>query len=449
MRSLSQITTPCRSTVVRGLRVFVAQITCVWRAAVVAALLGSSPLLAQSTLQNLMRNDATTAGPNTAPTTGLAGSPYTFKSGDFRLLVGTALELDWNDNVGGANSAPQQDFILLPTLTAGVGYSEYLEHPQYDALYISSGTQLAFNVFVGDFRFTFHEMANCSQDTGGQSAVAGTAFTGAFNNSAGVQGTWNLRDLIFGMGFDYQNSIPLSSSVLGYTGSSTEVPALSAGFKFRPNLTAGIESSASFTTYNEEVLNNSQSYTFGLYADWKPDLYLTISARAGYGIYDFGQTSQSADVFRETPTGGAVGGPAGEVIRTADQGSWYAGLTLSHQITEHISYGANFSHEITPGLQSDASAVSSASASVNWSITKNLSLHSTLNYTYGQSGVGSISGNLSETYSYFNGGLSANYAITKALSLNVNYRRSMRFSDMEAGSYGQDLVSLQLTYRFL
>ena len=44
----------------------------------------------------------------------LTPQPYTFKSGDFRLLAVPSLEMDYNDNVTLVKTDAQSDFILKP-----------------------------------------------------------------------------------------------------------------------------------------------------------------------------------------------------------------------------------------------------------------------------------------------------------------------------------------------
>lgn len=434
-------------------------IACVRCGATIILWLYVAPLMAQDLVHNLTSYDTqTNMGP---PRVG--GDQYTIKSGNFGLMVAPSLELDWNDNINTTTSGGQQDFILQPfmqltgtykltkrnvlTLALGIGYDEYLEHPIYNTLYLQSGSRLAFDFFVKDFEINVHDLAQYTQDTGSQAGVSGTAFFGGLFNSAGVTGNWNLHDLTVTLGCDYQTYIS-SSSLFEYLNSDTEAPVARAGFHLRPNLTAGLETAATFSTYSGDVLNNNQSYSAGAFSDWKPDKFFDISARAGYAIYDYDNTSQSSEVFMETPTGGVVGTPSDEAIRTADQGAWYAGLSITHQVTDKINYRVTVDHEIVPGVQSDADEVTRGGLTINWSIRKALSLQPTFNYEHGQQGVGNISGNVSETYNWLNGGLSANYAITTALLLRLGYRRSTRFSNLTGGSYGQDVVSLQLIYHF-
>jgi hypothetical protein len=458
MTAFREITKRRLSTADRGVQLFLVLMIRVRGGVAMAFVLLSSPSFAQSTLQNLMGS----ASAAQSGTQNAASLPYNVKLGDFKLLVMPSLELDWNDNINGTSSGAQQDFIIQPslqlkgtypvttynvlTLSAGIGYAEYLEHPIYNGLRIDAGSQVAFDVFVKDFHINLHDSAQETQDTGSQGAVAGTAFYGGLMNTVGVLGTWNLPGLILGVGFDERNYVA-SSSLFNYLNYTSENPVARAGFHLSPDLITGVESTASFITYSEDVLNNNQSYSVGVYTDWKPGSYFHVTLHGGYSIYDFDQTSQSTEVFNESPSGGVNGGTTGQGIRTSDLSTWYAGLTISHQITKVIGYSASFDHEVVPGVQSDASEVTSVGPAANWSITKNLNLHSFVNFEHAQQGLGNISGNVNETYNFLNCGLSADYAIVTTLLVSLSYRRAMRYSNLDGGSYAQDLVSLKLTYR--
>ena len=457
MKTFRHLIKLCRPSAVGGGRLFVAGMARVpWAAALAMLVCSSSSSFAQDALGSVMQGSFSSG----LAAQSTANLPYNIKYGDFKLLARLTLEADWNDNVNGATSGGQHDYIIQPTLqlkgtypitpaniltlSTEIGYAEYLEHPVYNGLRINAGSRISFDMFIKDVHLNFHDSIQESQDTGSQGAVAGTAFYGGLNNTAGVLGTWNLGKLVLGLGFD-ESIYVASSRLFDYENNASENPVARAGYKFSPYLTGGLEATASFLDYEDAVLNNSKSYNMGVYAQWKPDAYFQVSLRGGYAIYDFGQTSESTNVFREGP-GVASSGPATGVIRTSDLSTWYAGATVTHQVTKAISYGISLTHQVVPGVQSDATEVTSVGPTAGWAITDHLSLHSTLSYDHGRQGLGNISGNVNEAYDWVNGSLSADYAMMTTLVLGLSYRRGMRYSNLEGGSYTQDLISLRLTY---
>jgi hypothetical protein len=262
------------------------------------------------------------------------------------------------------------------------------------------------------------------------------------NNSAGITITWDLEDVTLTLGYDHQNYIS-SSSEFTQQNRSSELPLARAGLKLRPDLTVGVEASASYTTYDEAVLNNNQSYSAGLYADWKIGDYFDVQPRAGYLIYQFDHTSQSTQIpyFIGQPP------PPGGTIQTADLSSWYADLTMSHQVNRVVSYSLKAGHEIRPGIASDAIADSYVRPGIHLKLIKDVTLNIGVSYEHGQQGAGNVTGNLTETYDYTGATFGADYALMKKLTLGLHYKHTIRSSGLANGAYTQNLVGLQMTYK--
>src|SRR5208282_3327011 len=85
---------------------------------VALVLLAASPALAQEALRDSLAGDAAAE----ARKTQMESLPYTFKSGDFKLLVVPSLSLSLNDNVNTVKTDPQQDFILSPLVQLDLSY---------------------------------------------------------------------------------------------------------------------------------------------------------------------------------------------------------------------------------------------------------------------------------------------------------------------------------------
>jgi hypothetical protein len=420
--------------------------------AVVAFVILAPGLYGQEGLRNTLANDA--AATSQAQAQSLQA--YTFKSGDFKMLIVPSLETEWNDNINAAGAGSQlEDYIIRPrlaltvsypltdqnvlTLTGGIGYSDYLEHGQYSTLDISSGSQISLNSSIKGFLVNVHDRMQYSQDSTQEPAIAGTGLFGSFQNTAGLSVTWKPRNVIVTLGYDHLNYIS-SSSAFGYMDHSSELPSARVGYVFGPSLTAGVEATATFTSYDQMVLNDSQSYTAGVYANWKPGSNLQIQPRVGFVTYQFNNTSQSDEVFffgRPPPM---------ETIETADVSTWYADLAINYKIAQALTSTLDVGHEDQLGIQSDLNADSYARASLGWTITKEVSLRASASYQYGQVGVGNVQGNVTGLYDWIGFNLSATYALMKRLSLSLNYRLAVR-SGGALGDYTQNVVGLQLTYR--
>jgi len=99
--------------------------------------------------QEALRNSLMSQMPAQRQVLSQESQPYTFKSGDFRLLAIPSLGLDYNDNIRAAHSDKEDDFILRPALqltasqpvsqhnllsiNIGFGYDHYFNNDELSA----------------------------------------------------------------------------------------------------------------------------------------------------------------------------------------------------------------------------------------------------------------------------------------------------------------------------
>lgn len=394
---------------------------------------------AQDALRNSLAGDAAAEARDLQQ----QSQSYTFKSGDFLLLVSPSLEMDWNDNVTLSKENTLQDFILRPLLefdasypisqrnllrlNVGIGYDEYLEHNQFSALRLVSGSELAFDTYIKDFWINVHDRFQFIQDPAEQASVAATGRYGGLDNTAGVSNTLDLQDLVLTLGYDHDNFVS-SSPDFDYLNRASELLVARAGFRLHPRVTVGVEAAGSFTAYDQAFLNDNQGYSGGIFADWKPGAYFRVQAHGGYSAYLFDQTSR--------------------VIKAMDQNAVYAALTVRHDITEAVSYYLSAGHELRLGTEADSIEDSYLRPSIRWNIIKDLTFSTYLSYEHGKQGHANQTGAIAETYDWLGTGFSLSHPITKNLTLTLKYRLTLRSSDVAYREYAQDLVGLRLSYLF-
>ena len=417
--------------------------------------LAASPAPAQEALRNSLTGEAAAA----ARKIQVESIPYTFKYGDFKLLLTPSLGLDWNDNVNIVKTNALQDFILKPrvqlalsypitqnnllSLTVGGGYDKYLDHDRYSTWYLQSGSELSFDIYVKDFWFNLHDRVNYTQDTSQQPVLSGTASYATLNNTAGLSVTWDLNKATLTAGYDHQNIISPTAQQIESQDGATEMLFARAGLEVYPGLTAGIEGTASFTRYDQAVLNDNNSYSAGVYADWQPSKALRIQPRVGYTIFQFQNTSRSSFLLiNQSGTLLLTNLP----VQTSDLNSWYADLNVTHQITDAIGYTLDAGHEVQSGIQSDAVEDWYVRPAIRWNIIKNVSLNTTLSYEHGKQGAGNVANNLTENFDWLGANLSVGYAIFKKLSASLSYRFTLRSSNVANNEYTQNVIGLSLTY---
>ncbi|MEY2493389.1 MAG: hypothetical protein QOH24_2340, partial [Verrucomicrobiota bacterium] len=167
--------------------------------------------------------------------------PYNLQLGPIKFRFSATMGIEYNDNVNLAEDSsafflsptgpilvttkPQSDFILRPQvnvdalwpitqlntlkLDLGVGYAFYLDHSNYNTngVLVSPGSQLAFDIFVNDFRINIHDRFSLEQDPVAEVALSNVADYGRFQNTAGISVLWDLNQAVVTMGYDHYTFI--------------------------------------------------------------------------------------------------------------------------------------------------------------------------------------------------------------------------------------------------
>jgi hypothetical protein len=227
------------------------------------------------------------------------------------------------------------------------------------------------------------------------------------------------------LGYDHQNVQSLSSQY-DQINSASELLVARTGLQVHPKVAIGLEGTGSFMSYDQAVLNNNQIYSAGIYGDLRPGHYFRVQPRFGYAIYESGQTSSS--------------------IQGGNLNTWYADLTLTHQATDFLSYNLSAGHQIRPGVESDAIEVTYIRPGVDWNLINNVTLQTSGFYEHGDESAGQQASWLENNYDYYGGALSLSYSPMKEVSVSLNYRLTLRSSNVASGEYTQNLVGLQISY---
>lgn len=408
-------------------------------------LLAARPATAQEALQNSLAGNAAA----TARGKAMQSPDYTFKDGDFQVLILPSLGFDYNDNVNLSQTNVLNDFIVKPAvgitasyplternllyLDVTVGYNRYLLNPSFSTfdLNSSSGTGLSFDIGIKDVTLNLHDWMSYVQDAAAQNGtVANTATYGTFQNTAGLSATWELNQVTLSAGYDHQNVISTSSSYDNIN-HAAELLFARAGLAVHPKVTIGLEATAAFTTYEQNILNNNDAYTAGAYAEFRPSTSLMITTRAGFATYQF-QNSSTTN-------------------QTSDQNSWYGSVNISHQPRDSVNYSLDIGRETQLGTSSDLVEDWYVRPNITWRVINGLNIGTALFYEHGSQGVGSTGGvaanpNGTGTYDWYGGEISFSHELTSRLTLNVNYRLTLRSSSTPNDGYTQNLVGLQITY---
>lgn len=378
---------------------------------------------------------------------------YNIRFKNVSFLVESSLRLELNDNVRYNDSDTediQEDLILTPELSTrvhwpiternalnfslGIGYNKYINHSEYDYLLITPGSQLSWDIFVKDFRFTFFDRFSYTQDPGQNAAIAGVARYGGLDNSAGVNAVWDLNDLVINLGYAHQNFIP-DQEEFEYLTRSSELLVARGAFLLDNGIALGPEATASFVSYDEPILNNAFAYSIGGFAEAQLSPHMRVGAHAGFVSYEFEESGQS--IPQEHPK------------------TYYFSVDLNHRINEYIRHTLSGGRDIESGTFSDFREEFYGRYAIDWNIIRNVRLGTAFYFEHGrvpslviQQGATLRRFLNEETYDRFGASVSASYQLMQKLRTTLAYRFTIRDSDLQFRDYTQNALTLGFIYRF-
>ena len=394
---------------------------------------------------------------NSLPTT------YNMKVGPVLFDVTGSLDSEFNDNIGLTHENRQSDLLITPevglgirwpvteqntlSLSTSLGYTHYLEHSEFDSedILVSPNSELAFNLFIGDFKFTFHDNFSYQQDPVNEGAFSNVATFDRFENDAGVTGTWDLNQAVLTLAYDHINFI--STELQDANGNKLPDPGAlnfqaeqvtaAAEWHVTSTLSGGVEGAASIRDYNYFDGDYTQ-LSAGPFARMQITQYLRVQASVGYQtIHSPGNTAQPGQIL---PT--SIYSPG---FSSGTTNSWYGDLTLDHQVNQYFIHHLSIGHELELGLLGDQGDVYYANYTASWKVNTYLNLAFTLGYQTvdEQSALVNVS-----NYSLFNAGVQASFPITRSLTGALIYQFNDKFADDSIQEYQQNEVGLNLTYQF-
>jgi hypothetical protein len=147
----------------------------------------------------------------------LENQAYNIRLGMLQFSLGSALGIEFNDNVNLAERDEQEDVVLRPQLdtalrwplternalnfSVGVGYDKYLNESRYDRFRIAPGSELSFDLFIKDLRLTFFDRFSYTQDPLATGSISGTARYGGLENVGGLNATLDLNKVVLLAGY--------------------------------------------------------------------------------------------------------------------------------------------------------------------------------------------------------------------------------------------------------
>ena len=398
--------------------------------------------------------------------------PYNLQLGPMKFRLSATFGIEYNDNINLAEDASytfpsttgpititteaQDSIILRPQvninalwpltqlntfkLDIGIGYSFYLDNSDFNtnSILISPGSQLAFDIFVGDFRINIHDRFSVQQDPISEIALSNVADYGRFENTAGISVLWDLNQAVVTLGYDHYNFIALNDD-FEYLDRAAEIFSGSVGFTPSATMTVGLEGYVVDTYYDQNVLNDSWSYSGGLFLETQLSTNLKVRIAGGWQVIDFDNT--------------------GIVNDAHDLDDYYANLLLSHRVNNVFTHNLAIGHEAQLGVNSNYVRLNYVRHTATWNILYHTLLSTELFYEDAEDsgglgvfnllpGVPNINPFVAEHVHRYGGALTLGYQLTPHVTLGFRYQYTQKDSDQPLRDYRQNRVSIDGTYSF-
>jgi Putative beta-barrel porin 2 len=361
----------------------------------------------------------------------------------FNVDLGYSLEA--SDNIRYARTDREADLIQRPSLSLGLtypysaqsrldvnlalGYDDYISNSEFDRFFVTPGSEVAFDVKVGDGMVTIYDRVDYSQDVATEGALSGVARLPRLENVVGVRSVWRFSKWTWQVGYSHLNVFvtedgSATSPDFNYLERADEQFFGRVSYDVHPAVNAGIEVSGSLSDYVAPVQRDRNTVSAGPTLTWTAADALELTLRGGAAYTD----------FQPTP-----------LAEGSDLTSFYAGCELNHRLTRYITYRFSLTHDIRPGVNPGRDYIESTyvGLDISWAMTRYVSL------------TGNVFGEASEEvglerekYRRIGTSLGASYKLTGRLSLFGRYAFVARDSDDESRSYTQNRATLGGSYRF-
>jgi len=367
--------------------------------------------------------------------------PYNLMVGPVRFRFSATAGVEYNDNINLSENNTKDDFIFTPQanidaiwpitqlntlkLDLGIGHNFYLDHSQNDtnSILVSPGSQLAFDIFVGDFRINIHDRFSLQQDPIAEIGLSNVSDYGRFENYAGVNVLWDLNKATATIGYDHYNYISTTSQFDYLDRNAEEV---SGTFLVNVSSTTGVGVEGNFvdTYYDQNVLNDSLSYSGGLFVETQITNNIKLRIAGGYQGINFDNTGSVAD--------------------SSDLRDYYVNGLLTHRINGSISQSLSAGHETMLGVNSNFTTLNYIRHTSNW----NVITHTLISTEFFYEDADDSGGFLSEHMHRIGGALVIGYQLTPHVTVGARYQYTQKDSDQPLRDYEQNRVSLDGTYSF-
>ncbi|MDE3066492.1 MAG: hypothetical protein KGJ60_02975 [Verrucomicrobiota bacterium] len=369
--------------------------------------------------------------------------------GPVRVRTSAGVGAYYTDNVFYSGN-PKEDVMIEPQakldalwpvtrlnalrLSLGLSYQWYLKNTALnsDAPLVNPGSELAWNLFVGDFHIQLHERFSYEQSlffnsfAGENQPFYNFNNVGTFSrwdNHAGLDVTWSLEKGVVSVGYNHENFIS-KTAAFDYLDRASEWFTANAGYFLGDHVQAGVEGRGSLHHYDQEtVLNDNWRARVGPFVEAKLPEKVTLRAGGGYDTARFDEV-----------------GPA-----NSDYDSYYAYARVS-QDTRLFTHSIEVGRKLLLGDNANNLKTVYARYSISSPIVRHVDLGAHVSVNVAEE-YGGPSG-FDEKFTYYGGGLSVGYQFAKHWRADLGYEFLLKESDLALRDFHRNQVGLDVVWTF-
>lgn len=381
---------------------------------------------------------------------------YNFRLGNVDFVIAAGLGVEFNDNITLADQDRLSDIIFRPQLDlegiwrisesnklrfgVGLSYAKYLDHDEYDSdsVLIAPTSAISWTFKSGAFTITLRERLSYQEDPFDLPVLSGVANYARWENQAGIQVDWEANEFTrVTFGYD-RYDLWAKEEFFKSQDRGIDTVYVRPSYQISPYVTVGVNLSASWVDFREDIQADALVYMVGPFVLWKVSDYLDVYAEVGYQRSDFdgGTTASAFD-----PDTGLL--TSDVVIDEDDASSVYVKLELRHRPTENFRHKLVASKTAEVGFGSNYYDLYHVEYNADWKIGENTSLAPTLFWEYYET-----SGDVSEHAHRFGAALGIYHILSEHLTVGLDYRFLWKDSDLPDSDYYQNLALLSIYYKF-
>ncbi len=383
---------------------------------------------------------------------GLYAQNYDFKAGPVVFNLSGLAGLVFNSNVHLSADRPESDIYgalglnleanweITPYNSLNIAvvaeYRHYFAHPEYSSdrnfLHLSPSTRVAFNLKVGEIGVLLSDQVSFSADPSEvrvinrENGQADREFVvyGRFENTAQARAEWAMNpSWRFDLTLQRNDLIPLDSFYESLE-RTEHLVRLGVVHPVAANFTAGAFVALANNQYNRRWQNETNSFAYGLFANWSVTKQITIEGQLGIT-----QSETTYSGYNQEPQ---------------DNSTWFGHLTWEHAVNRKFSYTAGYRRQQNYGYVSNYIYTNTWALGFHYAVIQRGRLQGKVYWQDGRESGGRIA----ERYERFSAEVGLEYNQSRRTRWRCFYTFSTRDSNLAQRDYDQHQLGIYIFYDF-